>query len=187
MRRVGTFYTHCAVQNAADRSRQARVSKILVDTGSEHTWIPASTLDRLGVAREKKDVTFVMANGSHISRSVGFAIIRIDDAFTIDEVVFADKGDLLLLGARTLEGLNLTVDARRKKLVAAGPIPVACGSPVSYAPDGRRVDEVGPPASLTLETAASIRSDCAPTPSAPLRYSRRLARAILTPSGAVSR
>ena len=66
-----------------------------------------------------------MANGQLVTRSVGFAIIRVDKCFTVDEVVFAEKGDLLLLGARTLEGLNLTVDSRRKKLVAAGPIPVA--------------------------------------------------------------
>jgi predicted aspartyl protease len=39
-----------------------------------------------------------------------------------DEVVFAEKGDLPLLGARSLEGLNLTVDPKRKKLVAAGPL-----------------------------------------------------------------
>ena len=66
-----------------------------------------------------------MANGERITRSVGFAIIRVGKFFTIDEVVFAEKGDLLLLGARTLEGMNLTVDSRRKKLVAAGPVPVA--------------------------------------------------------------
>jgi hypothetical protein len=30
-----------------------------------------------------------------------------------------------LLGARTLEGLNLMVDSARKKLVAAGPLPAA--------------------------------------------------------------
>ena len=40
-------------------------------------------------------------------------------------VVFAEMGDLLLLGARLLEGLNLAVDSRRKRLVAAGPLPVA--------------------------------------------------------------
>ena len=71
---------------------------------------------------EKKDVEFVMANGQHITRSVGFAIVRVGKSFTIDEIVFAEKGDLLLLGARSLEGLNLAVDPRRKKLVAAGPV-----------------------------------------------------------------
>ena len=63
-----------------------------------------------------------MAKGQRVTRSVGFAIVRVEKSFTIDEVVFAEKGDLPLLGARSLEGLNLTVDSRRKKLVAAGPV-----------------------------------------------------------------
>jgi predicted aspartyl protease len=122
---MGTFYTHCIFQNHVDRKRQFRVPKVLVDTGSEYTWISESTLERIGVDREKKDLPFVMANGQQITRSVGFAIIRVGEAFTTDEVVFAEKGDLLLLGARTLEGLNLVVNSRDKKLVAAGPIPAA--------------------------------------------------------------
>ena len=65
------------------------------------------------------------ANGQTITRSVGFAIIRVNNEFTIDEVVFAQKGDLQLLGARTLEGLNLRVDPRAKRLVAAGPVSAA--------------------------------------------------------------
>lgn len=69
-----------------------------------------------------------MANGTEITRSVGFAIVHVFGAFTVDEVVFAEPGDLLLLGARSLEGLNLTVDARLKKLVAAGPLPAAGAS-----------------------------------------------------------
>ena len=122
---MGTFYTHCIVQNHSDRKKQYRIPKILVDTGNEYTWVPEATLDRIGVAREKKDLPFIMANGQQITRSVGFAIIRIGESFTTDEVVFAEKGDLLLLGARTLEGLNLVVNSRDKKLVAAGPIPAA--------------------------------------------------------------
>ncbi|HOX38447.1 MAG TPA: aspartyl protease family protein [Candidatus Brocadiia bacterium] len=108
-----------------DRSKSVRMPKLIVDTGSEHTWIPATALERIGVKREKKDVRFVMANGEVITRSIGFAILRVGGSFTIDEVVFAEPGDLLLLGARTLEGLNLTVDAARKRLVAAGPAPAA--------------------------------------------------------------
>jgi predicted aspartyl protease len=122
---MGTFYTKCKIENSSDRTKSAVVSRILVDTGSEYTWAPAATLERIGIQREKKDVLFVMANGQQITRSVGFAIIRLDKHFTIDEIVFAEKGDLLLLGARSLEGLNLIVDSRRKKLVAAGPLPAA--------------------------------------------------------------
>jgi predicted aspartyl protease len=121
---MGTFDTSCKIENPAERQRLAALPKILVDTGSEFTWIAASTLDRIGI-RHEKEVTFVMANGGHVTRSVGFAIIRLDPYFTIDEVVFAEPGDLLLLGARTLEGLNLMVDPARKRLVRAGPLPAA--------------------------------------------------------------
>jgi predicted aspartyl protease len=124
---MGTFYTSCRIENSVERSRGARNPKILVDTGSEYTWVPERVLEKLGIAREKKDLEFLMANGQKVTRSVGFAIIRLDGHFTIDEVVFAEKGDLLLLGARTLEGLSLRVDPRTKKLVASGPLPAAAG------------------------------------------------------------
>ena len=119
---MGTFSVGCRVENSVDRTRRVVIPRVLVDTGSEYTWVPATMLDRIGIAREKKDIEFVMANGQRVTRSIGFAIIRVEKSFTIDEVVFAEKGDLLLLGARSLEGLNLAVDPRRKKLVAAGPV-----------------------------------------------------------------
>ncbi len=122
---MGTFHVGCTITNHVDRSKSIRLQKLLVDTGSEYTWAPASKLEKIGVQREKKDIHFVMANGEEVTRNMGFAIIRIDKYFTIDEVVFAQKGDLLLLGARTLEGLNLVVDSGKKKLVAAGPVSAA--------------------------------------------------------------
>jgi predicted aspartyl protease len=122
---MGTFHVGARVENLVDRSRGASLPKMLVDTGSEYTWVPEPVLEKLGIEREKKDLEFVMANGRRITRSVGFAIVRVDKSFTVDEVVFAEKGDLLLLGARSLEGLSLTVDSRQKKLVAAGPLPAA--------------------------------------------------------------
>ncbi|MGQ0618981.1 MAG: retroviral-like aspartic protease family protein [Panacagrimonas sp.] len=122
---MGTFTVGGKIENVVDRTRTALVPRLLVDTGSEYTWVAATMLERIGIAKEKKDIEFVMANGTRITRSVGFAIVRIGQAFTVDEVVFAQKGDLILLGARSLEGLNLRVDSRQKKLVAAGPLPVA--------------------------------------------------------------
>lgn len=119
---MGTFTVPCRIANIVDREKSASFERLLVDTGSEYTWIPADGLQQIGVEREKKDLRFVMANGTKITRSVGFAIVHVNDTFTIDEVVFAEPGDLLLLGARSLEGLNLTVDSRLKELVAAGPL-----------------------------------------------------------------
>jgi predicted aspartyl protease len=122
---MGTFHTACKVENHVARARTVAIPRLLVDTGSEYTWLPEEMLARIGVQREKKDLQFIMANGTVVTRSVGFAILRVGKSFTIDEVVFAEPGDLSLLGARSLEGLNLTVDSARKKLVAAGPLPAA--------------------------------------------------------------
>jgi len=122
---MGTFHVACTVENHTDRERSARVSKVLVDTGSDYTWLPESLFKKIGVIEEKRDLAFTMANGQTITRSVGFAIIRVDGHFTIDEVVFGRPGDLSLLGARTLEGLNLRVDSKNKKLVAGGPLTAA--------------------------------------------------------------
>ena len=122
---MGTFEVPCRVANIVDRSRSVELTQLIVDTSSEHTWVPGKTLEGIGVTREKKDLHFIMANGEQVTRSVGFGILYVEGSFTIDEVVFAEPGDLLLLGARTLEGLNLTVDSRLKKLFAAGPLPAA--------------------------------------------------------------
>ncbi|MCB2262917.1 MAG: aspartyl protease family protein [Candidatus Thiosymbion ectosymbiont of Robbea hypermnestra] len=109
------------------RKRTVRIPKILVDTGSELTWVNCQHLEKIGIDTEKNDLRFKMANGQEITRSVGFAIVRVGKEFTTDEVVFAQQGDLQLLGARTLEGLNMKVDSRNKKLVAAGPF-IAAGN-----------------------------------------------------------
>jgi predicted aspartyl protease len=122
---MGTFYARCKFENPSDRSRSVVIPKLLVDTGSELTWVSERMLERIGIGREKKDLRFVLANGQEVTRSVGFAIIRLDKFFTIDEVVFAEPGDLQLLGAHTLEGLNLIIEPARRRLIAAGPLPAA--------------------------------------------------------------
>ena len=119
---MGTFRLGCKVVNIADAKRAAQVIDLLVDTGSDYTWLPTRVLERLGVERVKKDIRLVMANGQSITRTAGYAIIHSGEFQTVDEVIFAEPGDQLLLGARTLEGFNARVDSKQKKLVAAGPV-----------------------------------------------------------------
>lgn len=118
---MGNFRVSCSVETL-DRKRAAEVAQLLVDTGSAYTWIDGKVLESLQIARQKKDRTFVMANGQEVTRAVGYAIVKVDGTETVDEIVFAEPGDLQLLGARSLEGLNLRVDTVAQKLVAAGPI-----------------------------------------------------------------
>ena len=95
-----------------------------MDTGIELTWIPRPVLDALGVTAERR-YQFVVADGRMLERDVGYAIVHVEGAATVDDVVFAEAGDLVLLGARSLEGLNLRIDSRSRRLVGAGPIVAA--------------------------------------------------------------
>ena len=124
---MGVFYVDCELEHIRTGAK-ATVSGLLVDTGAEFTWLPQGVLEGLGTEIAKKDQQFVMANGQMITRATGYLIIRTADFETVDEVVFAQPGDLNLLGSRTLEGFGATVDARGKRLVAAGPHTAAPGS-----------------------------------------------------------
>ena len=72
---MGCFRVTCKITPIHDRGAGVEVPDVLVDTGSELTWIDRRVLERAGVTIEKKDRTFTMANGQHITRSVGFAIV----------------------------------------------------------------------------------------------------------------
>ncbi len=97
------------------------LQRVIVDTGAELSWAPASVLESLGITRVKK-IRFQQADGSVLERWVGFAILHAAGTNTTDEIVFGDPSDLVLLGARTLEGMNLKVDLVGKRLVAGGPM-----------------------------------------------------------------
>jgi predicted aspartyl protease len=125
LKRMGTFYVGCKVENHKDQKRSAVVRKLPVDSGSEFTWLPGGILQGIGIEPVKKDLLIQMANGQLLTRSVGYAILRVDKFETIDEVVLGQKGDLSLLGSRAMEGMNVLVDARRKRMVATGPVVAA--------------------------------------------------------------
>jgi predicted aspartyl protease len=122
---MGIFSVEIAIAKTSPRPKFVSVRRIMVDTGSEATWVAADVLRSAKIEVRKKDQSFVMANGQRVTRDIGYAIIRCGDFETVDEVVFAHSNDLQLLGARTLEGFNAVVDPRRKRLVAAGPMPAA--------------------------------------------------------------
>lgn len=122
---MGSFYVGCELANLRSTARRVAVPKILVDTGSEYSWVPEPVLRELRIVPVKKDLAFQMASGETITRSIGFAFLQVGEFFTVDEVVFGQPGDLALLGARTLEGFGARVDPRAKRLVAAGPHPAA--------------------------------------------------------------
>ena len=125
---MGIFTVVCELQELTRNRPSATIADVMVDTGSEYTWLPDELLREAGITVTKKDIFFVMANGATITRDIGYAYLRSGEFETVDEVVFARSDDLRLLGARTLEGFAARVDSRAKRLVAAGPLPVARAS-----------------------------------------------------------
>ena len=121
---MGIFRTTLGVASLAASGAQASIANVIVDTGSEYTWLPEELLARLGVAPVRID-RFQTADGKILERSVGFAMLYAAGRSAPSIVVFAGNRDLVLLGAHGLEGLNLRVDLVRKELVPAGPVPAA--------------------------------------------------------------
>src|ERR1043166_644959 len=121
---MGILRAMIAVESHTRRGDLSELSDVMVDTGSEYTWIPRHLLVELGIGPERIE-QFATADGRVLAREIGFAIVHAGGARTSDDVVFAEAGDMTLLGAHTIEGMNLRVDLKQKRLVPAGPVPAA--------------------------------------------------------------
>jgi predicted aspartyl protease len=124
---MGIFRTTIRVAPWSQPERQVELTDVMVDTGSEYNWLPADLLADLGIAPVRVD-RFETADGRILERAVGFAMIHAGGRVAPSVVVFAGSGDMVLLGAHGLEGLNLRVDLVRRELVPAGPVPVAAAA-----------------------------------------------------------
>ena len=121
---MGTFRTEVELENPASPGARQHVSGVLVDTGAELSCFPAPVLEALGVVRQKR-LRFRQADGSVFERWTGYTILHAAGTRTVDEVIFGEPEDIVLLGARSLEGLNRRVDPVTKSLVDAGPVSLA--------------------------------------------------------------
>ncbi len=124
---MGIFRTTIEVAPLDSQDYRHVLTDVLVDTGSEYNWIPEDILAELGVVPIRVD-RFELANGAIIERSVGFAMIYAGGRATPTIVVFAQRGEMALLGAIGLEGMNLRVDLVRRELVPAGPVLAAAAA-----------------------------------------------------------
>src|SRR5690242_21791924 len=121
---MGTFRVDVEIENPARPGDRRTLRSVLVDTGAELSWVPAEVLESLGVERNNKWL-FRQADGSILERWTGTVVVSVAGKRAGDEVVFGEPGDLVLLGSRTLEGLNFRVEPVTKQLVDAGPAPAA--------------------------------------------------------------
>lgn len=111
------FKVNVTARNPKDEERVTPPVEALVDTGSELTWLPADVLLRAGITPRRTRV-FLTATQARVERQAGYAILSAEGYETNDEVVFAEPGDLTLLGVRTLEGFGVAVDNINHRFVA---------------------------------------------------------------------
>jgi predicted aspartyl protease len=121
---MGTFRIAVEIENPMRAGVRRALADVLVDTGAELSWFPAEMLESLGIERHTT-WRFRQADGTILERWTGPAFVHAAGRRATDDVVFGEPGDLILLGARSIEGLNLRVDPVRKRLVDAGPAPAA--------------------------------------------------------------
>jgi len=124
---MSTFRVNVVARNPKSEELATKPLEALVDTGSELTWLPAEVLSSVGIMPRRKRV-FATATRQKIERNVGYAILSAEGYETNDEVVFAESGDMTLLGVRTLEGFGVMVDNIGHRFVATTTIVAVAGA-----------------------------------------------------------
>lgn len=118
---VSIFKVNVVARNPKREEQATKPLEALVDTGSELTWLPGDVLRGAGIMPRRRRV-FSTATQQKIEREVGYAILSAEGYETNDEVVFAESGDMTLLGVRTLEGFGVMVDNIGHRFVATATI-----------------------------------------------------------------
>lgn len=118
---MSAFKVNVIARNPKHEELATPPVEALVDTGSELTWLPREILKGVGITPRRKRI-FATATQQKIEREVGYAILSAEGYETNDEVVFAEPGDMTLLGVRTLEGFGVMVDNIGHRFVSTATI-----------------------------------------------------------------
>ena len=133
---MSMFKVNVIARNPKREELATKPLEAFVDTGSELTWLPGEVLKSAGITPRRKRV-FATATKQQIEREVGYAILSAEGYETNDEVVFAESGDMTLLGVRTLEGFGVMVDHIGHRFVATTTIVAGAGPEAADFSTGR--------------------------------------------------
>jgi predicted aspartyl protease len=114
---MSKFMVNLTAINPKEEDRCTPPIEVMVDTGSEMSWLPKQELLDIGITvRGKK--RFSTATKQIVERDFGYAILKAEGYATNDEIVFAEDSDMSLLGVRTIEGFSVMVDNIGHRFVA---------------------------------------------------------------------
>jgi hypothetical protein len=126
---MSAYYVNLIAINPKREEIRSVPVRVLVDAASELSWLPIDVLAGTGIRPRRKRL-YRMADGRTMDRDIGFCILESEGFITNDEVVFAQPGDMHLLGVRTLEGFGVTVDPLAHRLVATATLAAANASSI---------------------------------------------------------
>lgn len=111
---MGVFRVRVRVFPLTDTA-DGRELEMVVDTGAFRTVVPHEVVGALGLRPEKR-ATFRLADGSRITRDLGWVGVALRGSSTHTLAILGEPGDEPVLGALTLEELSLEVDPSRATL-----------------------------------------------------------------------
>ena len=120
---MSRFTVNLTAINPKEEDRCTPPVEVLVDTGSELSWMPKNLLLNAGITPRGKK-RFLTATKQMVERDYGYAVLKAEGYTTNDEIVFAEDSDMLLLGVRTIEGFSVMVDNIGHRFVATATLAV---------------------------------------------------------------
>lgn len=119
---MGLTYIEANISNPVRAKKSARL-KFLVDSGAVYSVAPASVLRKLGI-KPRSRRTFILADGSQVTRRMGEVLFRFDGHEGTSPVIFGTRDDSILLGTVSLEVLGFFLDPLKREL---RPLPMLLG------------------------------------------------------------
>ena len=110
---MGQFEVRMTVSNLSDES--GREVDALVDTGSRRTMLPGDLLRQMQTP-VRWTGQFEMADGRVVEMPVGEARVAVNGMDVATQVIFGPDGCQAMLGAITLQELELVVDVPNERL-----------------------------------------------------------------------
>jgi len=103
---VGVTYVEGEVRGPSTEPQRVR---FLVDSGATYSLLPKAVWEAVGLT-PKRQVSFVLADGTTVGRSVSEAYLALPQGEAHTPVILGEEGDEALLGAVTLEILGLVLN-----------------------------------------------------------------------------
>ena len=114
---MNVFEIQILACNPEDDKMVTAPVEALVNAESESTWLPGSALRAIGVRPQRKRVVNTPTKQT-VERDAGHVILYANGHKTMEEVVFAEPGDAIIVGSRALEVFGIQIDEPKHGFIA---------------------------------------------------------------------